>query len=172
MGRKERREGFAKRLGRELSEHEKQIFRLSEVAPKLASYENREFARSLLRAFQTTGHLTEKQWWWVAKLRRAPRSKERNRGIVIGKFYVYALAAADRIKIGFSDQPNDRMREIQTGCPYPLRLVCTQQFDTENAAREREKELHDKFHVKRVHGEWFHCDICDELVLMMKGQVR
>lgn len=172
MGRRQRQGEFSRRLGRELTFREKQIFRLSKHAPQIASYVDREFARSLLRTFQSTGHLTEKQWWWVDKLSRRPRLKQRNRPVVTGRFYVYALAASDRIKIGFSDQPNNRMREIQTGCPYPLLLLCTQEFDTENAARAREKELHNKFEQRRAHGEWFHNDIRDELVLMMGGRLK
>ncbi len=172
MGKKERRESIGKRLGRELTKQEQQIFFLSEIASKLATYENRNFARSLVRQFTTMGHLTEKQWWWVRELRKAPYRHKRVRPTVVGKFFVYALAAADRVKIGFSDDPDDRLRSIQTGCPYPVRLLGTQQFETRNAAQAREKELHDKFGARRVHGEWFFADIRDELLLMLRGEIR
>ena len=58
---------------------------------------------------------------------------------------------AHHIKIGFTDgDPTDRMKALQTGSPIGLTLlyVCDgNKFD--------EQELHQKFSLYRLHGEWF-----------------
>lgn len=53
------------------------------------------------------------------------------------------------IKIGTSNDPNKRLKELQTGCPFQLELIHT----TKNYS---EKELHEKFKEEKMNGEWFH----------------
>jgi hypothetical protein len=60
---------------------------------------------------------------------------------------------ADRvglIKIGFAEDPESRLRELQVGSPVRLRLL-----RAEEGGREREAALHRRFAHARSHGEWF-----------------
>lgn len=58
--------------------------------------------------------------------------------------------AADRVKIGVSNDPWKRLKNMQTGSPGLLELVAM--VDGDPAA---EKALHQRFDGSRVRGEWF-----------------
>lgn len=66
--------------------------------------------------------------------------------------YLYAVrrAASDEIKIGISDNPLKRLRELQIAHGVPLDLAlavpCTIAF---------EREIHARFAAHRLMGEWF-----------------
>lgn len=53
-------------------------------------------------------------------------------------------------KIGFSMNPIDRLKSVQTGCPYPLRL-----YRQIEGTYSLEKELQRKFQQYKSNGEWF-----------------
>jgi len=70
--------------------------------------------------------------------------------------FVYFIEAEKLgvVKIGFSDShPDRRLRELQTGCPAPLKLLAY----FEGTANE-ERQLHRTFSDLRSHGEWFRLD--------------
>lgn len=72
-----------------------------------------------------------------------------------GEGFVYFAAIGEprptHIKIGFSkNDPNLRIKGLQTGCPYPIRLLG---FVIGTATQEA--ELHDVLRDDRVQGEWF-----------------
>lgn len=52
------------------------------------------------------------------------------------------------IKIGFSFDPNQRIRELSTSEPVELLGYIT-------GGTDAERRLHDRFSADRVHGEWF-----------------
>jgi len=58
----------------------------------------------------------------------------------------------DRIKIGVSDNPVARLRQLRTGAssqkPYIMRAVLP-------GGRKREREFHELFHKYHSHGEWY-----------------
>lgn len=67
---------------------------------------------------------------------------------------VYFITAGEFVKIGKSTgNPNSRLKELQTGCPYPMKIAAyvTGGFQLEH-------EYHRKFnHLSiRKGGEWFH----------------
>lgn len=65
--------------------------------------------------------------------------------------FVYFLAAGPFLKIGkTSGAPDARIRELQTGCPFPIHLVAHT-----TGGMKRERELHKQFAKYRAHGEWF-----------------
>ena len=65
---------------------------------------------------------------------------------------VYFLRAGPFIKIGkATHSPAMRVRELQTGCPYPIEVL---HFLAGDVAMER--KLHRRFAHCRAHGEWFH----------------
>lgn len=53
-------------------------------------------------------------------------------------------------KIGFSNNPDARLKQLQTGNPYPLELIST----IEGSIID-EKNLHNKFAHLSIQGEWF-----------------
>lgn len=63
---------------------------------------------------------------------------------------VYFMKCRDRIKIGTSLDPDDRLRTLQTGSAYPIVLLGTipGSFKTENA-------VHRALSPWRLDGEWF-----------------
>lgn len=56
------------------------------------------------------------------------------------------------IKIGFTDADDatERVRQLQTGNPSPIILLCSTPGD-----RDFERLLHQKYAAARVAGEWF-----------------
>lgn len=63
-----------------------------------------------------------------------------------------------RIKIGFSNEPIIRLKQLQTGNPRALALM-----GWINADKDYEKKLHEKYLDSNASGEWF--EICPEDVL-------
>ena len=61
------------------------------------------------------------------------------------------------IKVGRALNPFQRMTELQTGCPKPLRLLaCVYVKD----AAGYERRIHELLERYRSHGEWFDVDAC------------
>ncbi|MER7692630.1 GIY-YIG nuclease family protein [Streptomyces sp. NPDC097610] len=71
---------------------------------------------------------------------------------MIRKERVYLIGSADSplVKIGWTDNPERRLRHLQTGSPVPLELLAL--FEGGHIV---EAELHRRFADKRRHGEWF-----------------
>ena len=66
---------------------------------------------------------------------------------------IYFIKAQSNVKIGYAADPLKRLKELQTGNPYKLKLVATMPgcFKTESAIHEVYKKY------KRT-GEWFKYD--------------
>jgi len=65
-------------------------------------------------------------------------------------------------KIGLSQHPGERFKQIQINCPYELQVIA---FDGYRNATLAEEILHEHFSDRRVRGEWF--DIHDELMALL-----
>lgn len=65
--------------------------------------------------------------------------------------YIIQAEGTPRVKIGWAKNPEQRRRELQTGSPYPLKLLHTIETDE----KELEAELHRQYQTCRVQGEWF-----------------
>lgn len=63
---------------------------------------------------------------------------------------VYAIAAGDRVKIGFTTNLPQRMKAIQSSSSLPI--VC---LGTAPGGLALERALHRQFALHRVYGEWF-----------------
>jgi len=68
----------------------------------------------------------------------------------MGYVYVIGNTHAEVCKIGFSKTPNKRLKGIQTGCPYPIKILYL--FV---GSINLEKQLHKKYSKYRLNGEWF-----------------
>lgn len=73
----------------------------------------------------------------------------------MGLVYFIEAMGCDRIKIGFtaSSSASARVRDLQTGCPFPLQVIAT--LPGSVATEER---IHTRFRKFRVmpNAEWFH----------------
>jgi len=69
-----------------------------------------------------------------------------------GRQRVYLIGSPDSplVKIGWTDNPERRLRHLQTGSPVPLKILAV--FE---GGAIVEAKLHCRFAEKRQHGEWF-----------------
>lgn len=67
---------------------------------------------------------------------------------------VYILTSDDKTKIGVAKSITNRIKLLQTGNPYIIKLEAVYRT-TEPLARKIEKELHLKYKEYRCVGEWF-----------------
>jgi hypothetical protein len=74
------------------------------------------------------------------------RPQEGNAGFV----YIIQAIGTARVKLGYSIEPEKRLRELQTGSPYELALLSKWR-----ARPATERRLHREFAEYRVKGEWF-----------------
>lgn len=72
--------------------------------------------------------------------------------------YVYLLECGGLYKIGFSSNPRNRAKNLQTGSPHKVWVV---HVIRTYCYRWIEKMLHDHFATKRERGEWFKLDDAD-----------
>jgi hypothetical protein len=63
---------------------------------------------------------------------------------------IYAIYNGEHIKIGFSNNPKRRLKQLSTGSSLRLRLLTTFQGD-----KTLEKQIHQKHQKVRHNGEWF-----------------
>lgn len=72
---------------------------------------------------------------------------------------IYVIASSKTnlgpVKIGISDNPEKRMKQLQTAFPEKLEIKYIEPFETKIKARELEKFLHKDISHLRSHGEWF-----------------
>lgn len=64
--------------------------------------------------------------------------------------FIYAIECGDRIKIGYSTQPDLRFNKIASDAPYPCKML-----GFWAGTRGDEAMLHREFEDVRIHGEWF-----------------
>lgn len=84
------------------------------------------------------------------------------------KLYVIGWDPAGPVKVGVSVNPASRVRSLQTGCPYKLRVLATGHVAHKAvlrgyAAREVEAYAHRQLAAKRLEGEWFDMNLDDVL---------
>ena len=72
-------------------------------------------------------------------------------------YFIRACGKPQRLKIGKSADPEGRLKQLQTGCPYPLRLEAKLKCRDGYHATRVERAAHEYFAADRKHGEWFKC---------------
>lgn len=77
--------------------------------------------------------------------------------------YLFFIPELNISKIGISRNVNNRLSQLQTGCPYQIQLIKTFNSDL---STKIEKVLHRTFRTKKIDsseytliGEWFNLDI-------------
>lgn len=73
---------------------------------------------------------------------------------------VYIARGGELYKFGNSENPEERIKQLQTGSPVPLSIVYTFEARTPKKA---EAELKRMFAAKHAHGEWFKLTEADVL---------
>lgn len=69
--------------------------------------------------------------------------------------FVYAIASSDKtVKIGYSADPERRLRQLQTGHERRLALIHTEKVEPDRAP-VLERLIHDANRHLRMTGEWF-----------------
>lgn len=78
--------------------------------------------------------------------------------------YIIQMAVTGDIKVGRSKNPHKRLKQLQTSCPHPLKLIL--HIPDEGF---REREIHRIMHTRgtRHNGEWFEEGALAELPLEM-----
>jgi Meiotically up-regulated gene 113 len=69
------------------------------------------------------------------------------------QLYIYIIGgpgADSPVKIGITARVEDRLRDLQTGHPYPLKILAKCPGD-----QDQEAALHQRFKNLRITGEWF-----------------
>ncbi len=72
--------------------------------------------------------------------------------------YVYFIKAGSKppmLKIGKANNPEVRKVELQTGCPFEMKLMGTLKCKSEMHSHAVEQRLHQMFRREKHRGEWF-----------------
>lgn len=73
---------------------------------------------------------------------------------------VYAIVMVEHplfVKIGTAMRPDWRVRELQCGNPFSMRLLCSSRVCCQTHGHELERSLHQRFRpFSYGDGEWFH----------------
>ncbi len=88
---------------------------------------------------------------WVANVKGGI---QRSREVSV---YLVQAAGRDVFKIGSSNDPEERLRSLQTSCYDDLEIVARRP----NSCRCIEQSMHRLFAEKRIRGEWFKLDAGD-----------
>lgn len=87
--------------------------------------------------------------------------------------FVYVIAAGPDgpVKVGFSGDPERRLRQLQTGHPERLRIYHRQTFDPVRAPL-MEKLIHRLMAPSRCQGEWFRYSVEDAIAEVEFSLIR
>lgn len=83
--------------------------------------------------------------------------------------YIYVIAHPHGyFKVGRSGNPERRVRSIQTGSPYELRLLLKAEFEDAQGVEKRIHRLLSEYNIRR---EWFElpADVQDKLIEWVRG---
>jgi hypothetical protein len=81
--------------------------------------------------------------------------------------YLVGSIGSANVKIGFSEDPQQRLKSLQSSSPVPLKLL----WYTE-APRHLESHLHRAFRHLRKHGEWFDFGDADPVTMVSQEAIR
>ena len=83
---------------------------------------------------------------------------------------VYIISCGDSIKIGVSNDPARRVKDMQTGMSELPVLYGSKAFPTRKAAYAVERRMHWTFRTRRGRGEWFHVSPAEALAKLKRLQ--
>jgi hypothetical protein len=85
--------------------------------------------------------------------------------------YLYAIGTMEnKQKIGFSKNPENRLKTLQTGNSEPLYLHYKFEIN-ESTARKFEMHVHKDLSYKRIKGEWFDMSVQEAIDQMTYHEI-
>ena len=82
----------------------------------------------------------------------------------MNKSFIYVIGDnASPYKIGFTKDPNKRLKSLQTGNPSKLNMLYKQEIN-ESETKFIEKQIHNVLKRKQVSGEWFDITLEDAIL--------
>ena len=79
---------------------------------------------------------------------------------------VYFITDGRYTKIGVTEDPKKRLKELQTGNPFKLSLA-----KVIDGSYEEEKQLHDMLHLYQINGEWYDFnELNDEVIELLLSE--
>lgn len=73
--------------------------------------------------------------------------------------YLYVIGEeSGPVKIGITSSMKSRLSALQTGCPFPLRVLRCFEMATRLDAVAYEEDFHSGNDYCRLMGEWFNCE--------------
>lgn len=73
--------------------------------------------------------------------------------------YIYIIGSnSSPYKIGFSKEPQKRLKSLQTGHPFKLSLLYTKEV-SDQEVKNIEKQIHRVIGYKKSNGEWFNISL-------------
>lgn len=147
------------------------IYNLEQVTKsELVTEHDKDSARSLLTWYLRHKSLTDKQLRYADVL--VFRMKGKNKAVkekqTPDKFWLYAIRSDDAVKLGVSNNPNKRLKALQTSHNKTLRVVWRYYVGNDRKeAGKIEKRLHRFCNDHHQRGEWF-----DLMALNLLGDFR
>ena len=69
--------------------------------------------------------------------------------------FVYLMSTGTHTKVGKSNNPHKRLKELQTGNPLPIKLIGIIECVTQTDTFRLEKSIHGRLADRSAVGEWF-----------------
>lgn len=133
-----------------------------EAALRTLNKDDKPKAISLIGWFGSKGTFTDKQ----RGLGKAILSRKRKASQKVKKedpYWVYVMSDGEFLKIGYSKNPQKRIKAIQSGNPKQLKIPIKWKVVGRNNAKKLESALHKRYGKLRKKGEWFCGSILDSL---------
>lgn len=133
------------------------------VAGRSSEYICRYAAALFIKHFNGDGEINEDCAVQAIAYFRSKVEKYQKQQRKEGNAELYLMQNGDFLKVGISDNPTRRIKDMQTGNPIEITLLQSKVFGSRFKAEQAESRLHNKLKSLRLHvrGEWF--NKCDEV---------
>jgi len=138
---------------------------ISEVALRFQTYTKRPIKHDLIKTVmeslaenETFSLVPQKTVPWpIDVFTKETELSNEQKGLKLTNLYFIQSVTGGPVKIGVARNPEERLKQHQTGSPFPLRIIKT----IKRVSPKYESELHKRFSSFRLHGEWFSETILD-----------
>lgn len=86
-------------------------------------------------------------------------------------YVIKSKSSSTEVKIGFSDDPEARLKQLQTGHPEPLEVIYREGVDS-SKVRYLERIIHQVNKSRRLKGEWFLLSPQDAILEVKHAVIR
>ena len=86
--------------------------------------------------------------------------------------YIYVIGDTSKpYKIGFTKNPDKRLKSLQTGNPRKLSMLYKEKIN-ENEIKYIEKQIHKELKRKQISGEWFDISLEDAILEIKYARIK